>query len=201
MQLLDGDDVYIHQSRLAAKVAMVGEGYSWHQDFAYFHFADDVPLPKILSCCIFLNETNEFNGPLMVAPGSHKEALIVGDDGKQFIKKRNLFGRLKAKYNNERNNYLQRMDRGILKSLLEKYGITSIKGAAGSVLYFHGHLLHGSAQNISHLDRHCYFISYNSVHNAPHTSFIPRHELMSESSNFQKITPLADEELSKFFSK
>ena len=53
IKLLGGDDVYIHQSRIISKKAIVGEGFFWHQDYAYYHFADDIPNPKLIPVVCF----------------------------------------------------------------------------------------------------------------------------------------------------
>ena len=196
--LLDNDDVYIHQSRIVSKKAMVGDGFFWHQDYAYYHFADDIPTPKLLTCCVFLSESTEFNGPFMVSPGSHKEAVMDTGNSEQFIKKRTFFNKIKSKINNERNTYDQAISNDKLTPLLKKYGIESIKEKPGSILFFNGNLLHASLRNISPDERNCFFITYNSIHNAPSKEFIPRSELMAESNDFKQINPLSDKELTLF---
>ena len=45
---------------------------------------DGIPTPRMANAVIFLDEVNEFNGPLMLIPGSHKEGIIsIKKEGKQ----------------------------------------------------------------------------------------------------------------------
>jgi ectoine hydroxylase len=69
-QLLD-DDVYIHQSRVNLKPGFNGKEFQWHSDFETWHAEDGMPRMRAVSCSISLTENNEFNGPLMLIPGSH----------------------------------------------------------------------------------------------------------------------------------
>ena len=73
-QLLKSD-VYVHQFKLNAKVALEGEQWEWHQDFLYWYKEDGMPSPRVLTAAVFLQDVNDFNGPMLVIPGSHK-----GDD-------------------------------------------------------------------------------------------------------------------------
>ena len=54
------------------KAAFEGETWQWHYDFATHHRDDGVPQPLALNLHVFLDEVNEFNGPLYFIPGSHK---------------------------------------------------------------------------------------------------------------------------------
>jgi ectoine hydroxylase len=64
MNLL-GDDVYIHQSKLNCKRALVGDWWKWHQDFPYWHLEDKILNPNMLTATIFLDDVTEFNGPML----------------------------------------------------------------------------------------------------------------------------------------
>src|SRR5688572_8775695 len=65
-----GGDVYIHQSRLNLKPGFSGGEFFWHSDFETWHVEDGMPCMRALSCTVLLSENNEFNGPLMLIPGS-----------------------------------------------------------------------------------------------------------------------------------
>ena len=69
---LIGTDVYIHQSRINYKPAMNGKEFFWHSDFETWHVEDGMPRMRALSVSVFLTESHEFNGPLMLIPGSHE---------------------------------------------------------------------------------------------------------------------------------
>ena len=71
MQIL-GDDLYVQQVKVNAKEAFSGDVWQWHYDFATHHGEDGVPEPLALNLHIFLDEVNEFNGPLVFIRGSHR---------------------------------------------------------------------------------------------------------------------------------
>ena len=71
MQIL-GDALYVQQVKVNAKEAFSGDVWQWHYDFATHHGEDGVPEPLALNLHIFLDEVNEFNGPLVFIRGSHR---------------------------------------------------------------------------------------------------------------------------------
>ncbi|MCG8652125.1 MAG: phytanoyl-CoA dioxygenase family protein, partial [Pirellulales bacterium] len=75
---LIGTDVYIHQSRINYKPAMNGKEFFWHSDFETWHVEDGMPRMRALSVSLFLTESHEFNGPLMLIPGSHETYIRCG---------------------------------------------------------------------------------------------------------------------------
>ena len=64
MQLLDGP-VYLHQLKVNAKLGMVGDVWEWHQDFIFWLREDGMPRPLALTAAVFMDDVNEFNGPLL----------------------------------------------------------------------------------------------------------------------------------------
>jgi len=72
MQVLE-EPVYMHQFKINGKMAFDGDVWQWHQDFGTWKNDDDMPGPRAMNVAIFLDEVNEFNGPLMFIPGSHKQ--------------------------------------------------------------------------------------------------------------------------------
>ena len=75
MQLVDGP-VYIHQFKINAKAAFNGDVWQWHQDYGTWSRDDLMPEPRALNLAVFLDEVNQFNGPLLFIPGSHKGGVI-----------------------------------------------------------------------------------------------------------------------------
>src|SRR5437016_10414087 len=67
-----GEDVYIHQFKLNGKAAFDGDVWQWHQDYGTWAADDDMPNPRAMNLAVFLDEVNEFNGPLMFIPKSHR---------------------------------------------------------------------------------------------------------------------------------
>lgn len=185
-QLLDSD-VYIHQFKINAKVALEGEQWEWHQDFLYWHKEDGMPRSRVVTAAVFLQEVNEFNGPMLVTPGSHRDGMIDvmaqanGNGGPAWMA--TLTADLKYKINKE-----------ILTRVTERQEIQAIKGAAGFVLFFDGNLFHASANNLSPRDRLSVFITYNSVENTLVNVPNPRPQFIA-SRDFTPVEPVEDDAL------
>lgn len=152
-QLL-GSDVYVHQSRVNDKGAFQGSGFNWHSDFETWHAEDGMPRMRALSVSILLTDNNEFNGPLMLIPGSHHYFVpCVGRTPKENWRKS-----------------LQQQRQGVpgieeIQLLAHQGGITAPKGPPGSLLLFECNTLHASNANMSPWPRANLFFVYNSVEN------------------------------------
>ncbi|HEU4712853.1 MAG TPA: phytanoyl-CoA dioxygenase family protein [Pyrinomonadaceae bacterium] len=186
-QLLDSD-VYIHQFKINAKVALEGEQWEWHQDFLYWHKEDGMPRSRVVTAAVFLQECNEFNGPMLITPGSHREGMIDVEaqrngNGNEPAWMPTLTADLKYKINKE-----------ILSRVTQKNNIVAVKGGAGFVLFFDGNLFHASSNNLSPRDRISVFVSYNSVENALAEVVNPRPEFIA-SRDFKPITAVSDDAL------
>lgn len=204
MQILDSE-VYIHQFKINAKIALEGDQWEWHQDFLYWHKEDGMPTPRVLTAVVFLKEVNEFNGPMLIIPGSHEEAIIDVNPAQKYLtqmispngeEKRaeppwmpTLTADLKYK-----------IDKEILSRLVSKRNIYSVKGPAGFVLLFHGSLFHASAGNLSPNDRVSVFITYNSVENRIRRVEHPRPSFIAN-QDFSPIVPLPDGALLELFAQ
>jgi len=169
---LIGTDVYIHQSRINYKPAMNGKEFFWHSDFETWHVEDGMPRMGALSVSMFLTESHEFNGPLMLIPGSHETYIRCAGSTPE-------------------KNYessLRRQEYGVptqaaLETLLEDKEIIAPKGPAGSVVFFDCNTMHGSNGNLSPTPRVNLFAVYNSVENAvvdPFCDLPPRPEYLDE---------------------
>ena len=146
-QLLAGQ-VYVHQFKLNAKAAFAGDIWQWHQDFGTWHRDDAMPEPLAMNLAVFLDEVNEFNGPLYLIPKSHKNGV------------------LKAGHDTLTTSYpLWTLDENQIRKLVEQGGIIAPKGAAGTGFFFHSCLVHASPPNISPWDRLIVYLSYNNVKN------------------------------------
>lgn len=69
-QQILGSQVYITQSRINFKPGFKGKEFYWHSDFETWHVEDGMPNMRAVSCSIILTDNYEFNGPLMIIPGS-----------------------------------------------------------------------------------------------------------------------------------
>jgi ectoine hydroxylase len=188
-QLL-GSEVYVHQFKINAKLGLDGDQWEWHQDYLYWLKEDCMPTPNVLSAVVFLNTVDNFNGPLLLIPGSHKMGTIDLDVEKKYAEldtadawKPTLTADLKYKISK----------RTLIRALADSR-IVAAKGAAGFVVFFHGNTLHASAGNLSPVDRLSVFISYNTVANALQPMANPRPVFISE-RDFTPIAPLPDDAL------
>jgi ectoine hydroxylase len=149
MQLLGSDKVYMHQFKINAKAAFDGAVWQWHQDYATWHQDDDMPEPRAMNIALFLAEANEFNGPLMFIPKSHR------------------LGRLAAGHDVTTTSYpLWTVDNETITRLVDEGGIVAPKGGPGSVLMFHGNLVHASGSNLTPWSRWIVYLSLNRCDNA-----------------------------------
>jgi len=71
-----GEKVYMHQFKINGKMAFDGDVWQWHQDYGTWKNDDLMPEARAMNVAIFLDEVNEFNGPLMFIPGSHRLGVV-----------------------------------------------------------------------------------------------------------------------------
>jgi len=166
-----GSDVYIHQSRVNLKPGFAGKEFYWHSDFETWHVEDGMPRMRAVSCVVLLTENSEFNGPLMLIPGSQMHYIsCVGETPE--------------------DHYLQSLrkqecgvpDPVSLAFLAERGGMHAAKGPAGTVVFFDCNTMHGSNSNISPFPRANLFFVYNSVENRlgqPRHGLKPRPEFIA----------------------
>ncbi|MDZ8090958.1 MAG: phytanoyl-CoA dioxygenase family protein [Nostoc sp. DedQUE05] len=167
-------DVYVYQFKINFKAAFGGDLWPWHQDFVFWDEEDGMPSPKALNVAVFLDECNEFNGPVYFIPGSHKESLFhLGQ-----IKSSEVNGQEKDWKSNVSAALKYSLDKETIAKLADEKGIVAPKGPSGSVLFFHCNLVHGSAPNISPYDRRLLIITYNSINNIPTFKGQPRPEFL-----------------------
>jgi ectoine hydroxylase len=152
-QQLLGESVYMHQFKINGKAAFDGDVWQWHQDYGTWLADDLMPEPRAMNVAIFLDEVNEFNGPLMFIPGSHK------------------LGALPAGHDTQTTSYpLWTISNHNIAELIDKAGglqggIVAPKGPAGSMIMFHSCLVHASSSNLSPFHRVAVYLSLCAVSN------------------------------------
>jgi ectoine hydroxylase len=170
VQLL-GDQAYIYQFKINAKAAFGGDLWEWHQDYAFWLHEDGVPEPNLINIVLFLDEVTEFNGPMLMVAGSHREGVIdcrpLGGQPQGYEQAPSWVSNLTAdlKYS---------VGKEQLARLAGRYRLVSAKGPRGSVLLFHPNLVHGSAVNMSPFDRMIAIATYNRVDNLPRPKAVRR---------------------------
>jgi ectoine hydroxylase len=176
-----GSDVYIHQSRINYKPGFKGKEFYWHSDFETWHTEDGMPAMRALSCSILLTDNDEHNGPLMLIPGSHRHFIsCMGETPDDHYKKS-----------------LKKQEYGVPDEILLRYladlgGITSVKGKAGTVVFFDCNTMHGSNGNITPYPRSNVFFVYNSMENqlkAPQAGLKPRPEFIAARDGIAALEP------------
>jgi len=177
-----GSDVYVHQSRANLKPGLFGKEFYWHSDFETWHVEDGMPGMRAVSCSILLTDNSEYNGPLMIMPGSHQYFIsCVGETPDDHYKKS-----------------LRKQEYGVpdpdsLRFLADQGGIRSMTAPAGSVVFFDCNAMHGSNSNISPYPRSNVFFVYNSIENTlnrPKYGLTPRPEYVATREDFIPITPV-----------
>jgi len=101
-----------------------------------------------MNVAIFLDEVNEFNGPLMFIPGSHHLGVI------------------EAEHDLTTTSYpLWTISHATIEKLVGRGGIVAPKGPAGSMILFHSCLVHASTSNLSPWNRIAVYLSLCAVSN------------------------------------
>ncbi|MCW5621490.1 MAG: phytanoyl-CoA dioxygenase family protein [Burkholderiales bacterium] len=176
---LFGEDVYMHQFKINGKNAFDGDVWQWHQDYGTWLNDDQMPEPRAMNIAIFLDEVNEFNGPLMFIPGSHK------------------LGALEAGHDTTTTSYpLWTIDNDTIRKLVERGGMVAPKGPVGTMLMFHSCLVHASGSNLSPWNRVSVYLSLCAVSN--HIRRFKRPEYIAH-RDFTPIKTLPDDCLLKHY--
>jgi ectoine hydroxylase len=190
-QLL-GSDVYLHQFKINAKVALDGDWWEWHQDFLYWNKEDGMAAPRVVTAALFLQDVDEFNGPMLIVPGSHLEGVI--ETQPPSAARANGHPNSDAWMPTLTADLKYKIAREQLEAVLNRRSIMSVKGRAGLAVFFDGNLLHASTHNLSTHDRVSAFVTYNSVENTLHRIANPRPQFLA-SHDFTRITPVEDSAL------
>ncbi len=178
VQDLLGEALYMHQFKINGKMAFEGDVWQWHQDYGTWMNDDMMPTERAMNVAIFLDDVNEFNGPLMFIPGSHKKGVID------------------AKHDLTTTSYpLWTVDNALIAQLVQRAGgkqggIASPKGPAGSMILFHSCLVHASTSNLSPWNRVSVYLSLCAVSN--HIRRFKRPEFIAH-RNFTPIDCLPDD--------
>lgn len=183
-----GSDAYVYQFKTNAKRAFSGDVWKWHQDFVFWAKDDGLVEPRLVSAVVFLDEVNEFNGPLLLVPGSHRRGAIdvpaqrkMGEDEPEWL-------------SDVSADLTYTVGQETLQELVREHGIQAPKGGSGSVLFFHPNVVHGSVGNISPFDRVLMIVTYNSVENLPREVPSPRPEFLVGRLT-DPLSPLPDDVL------
>eukprot|EP00435_Cladocopium_sp_Y103_P069420 s173_g33.t1 len=174
-QILD-DDIYVHQSRVNLQAPFKGTGFSWHSDFETWHAEDGMPRPRSLSAVVFLDQNAEYNGALMVIPGSHKSFLRCPGRQNGANWEKSLQSQV---YGTPAEEHL--------RQLAESNGIKYCTGASGDVLFFDSNLLHASSGNRSPFPRRNVFVAFNAWSNRLQAPFFSEAQRPEHVAHRQRV--------------
>ena len=154
VQELIGEALYMHQFKINGKQAFDGDVWQWHQDYGTWKNDDLMPAERAMNVAIFLDDVNDYNGPLMFIPGQpqarrRRRQARPDDDELPALDDR------------------QRADRAARRARRAARTAASSrrKGPAGSMILFHGCLVHASGSNLSPWDRVSVYLSLCAVSN------------------------------------
>ena len=154
LQQYFGEDVYVHQFKLNAKAAFEGDVWQWHQDYGTWARDDGMPEARAMNIAVFLDEVMPINGPLLLIPGSHRQGVFEAGHDK-----------LTTSYP------LWTLDKDTVTRLCAEaeaapgHGIVAPTGKPGSVLMFHGNLVHASPPNITPYPRKIVYVTFCACSN------------------------------------
>ena len=179
-----GEDVYVHQFKINAKAAFEGDVWQWHQDYGTWARDDGMPEARAMNIAVFLDEVMPINGPLLLIPKSHKQGVFeAGHD------------QLTTSYP------LWTLDKDTVTHLAREAehdgeaGIVAPTGKPGSVLMFHGNLVHASPPNITPYPRKIVYLTLCAVSN--HITKFTRAEWIAH-RDFTPIVPVDDSALAEY---
>jgi ectoine hydroxylase len=161
VQMLLCEDVYVYQFKTNTKAAFGGDKWSWHQDYAAWRIVDRLPTPRVISVGLYLDDVTEFNGPLIFAPGSHRDGLIR--DGRSDV--------ARSEQHLDPDDIALSTEQ--VATVIKQYGMCSPKGSAGTVVLFSAEVVHGSSTNMSPFPRSLTIVSYSDVQNVPRGELRP----------------------------
>ena len=133
-KLLGNKEFIVWNAKSNLKRRWHGSCEYYHQDFSYWK-GYGFKSSNMLSCMIFPDDHKHYNGGMWVLSGSHKKLY----EHKKFLNINSLQKNL--------------IPINLMDSLSKKYKPVQLSIKAGSCLFFHCKLIHGSSHNISPIDR------------------------------------------------
>ena len=179
-----GEKLYMHQFKINAKSAFTGDVWQWHQDYGTWARDDGMPEPRAMNIAIFLDDVLPINGALMIIPKSHKQGVLAADHDKTTT-----------------SYPLWTLDKETVTRLAaeaagpDSVGIVAPTGKAGSVLMFHGNLVHASPPNITPYPRKIVYLTLCAVSN--HITKFTRPEWIAH-RDFTPIEMVEDDALVEY---
>lgn len=145
---LSGGPVYIFQSIVNFKRPFTGDVWQWHQDYPTYRADDLMAEPRGVNCLVFFEDVSEFNGPLMIVPETHTLVTEMPE------------------IDTSTTSYPLRSPKAEdIAAIIKEKGLVAPKGPAGSVIFQHLNVLHGSGPNLSPWGRTMLSLTLSAVSN------------------------------------
>ena len=173
---LVGDQLYTFQQLVNIKAAFNGDIWFWHQDYPTYRADDHIPECRMMNCLIFLDEVTQFNGGLMIVPGSHKLADDTPEESTQGTS-------YKLRYTGN----------DVIKREVERGGVVAPMGRAGSVIFMNPNCLHGSNANLSPWSRRLITLTYNAISNKATQPTTRSRDIVMDDTDTPALEALADD--------
>jgi len=171
-----GEPVYVFQLVVNNKAPFNGDVWYWHQDYPTYRADDHIPECRMVNALIYLDEVTQFNGPLMMVPGSHRMASEWPDESTQGTS-------YKIRYSAT----------GVIEAEVQRGGIEAPTGPAGSVMFMHPNLLHASGSNLSPWRRRLISLTYNALSNKATAPTTRAREIVPDDSTVSALAALGDD--------
>jgi ectoine hydroxylase-related dioxygenase (phytanoyl-CoA dioxygenase family) len=136
LQDLWGPDIRFDTAKLNMKSAGFGAPVEWHQDWAFYPHTND----DLAAVGVMFDDMEMANGPLMIIPGSHRGPIFDHHVDGVFVGAMNPD-------NNE----------------VDFASAVPLIGKAGSITVHHVRAVHGSAPNVSDMDRRLLLFQFRAA--------------------------------------
>jgi ectoine hydroxylase len=163
------EDVYVYHTKCNTKEALEGAIYEWHQDYTNWKIMDGTPTPRILTSMLLLDKATEIGGCLYFIPGSHKLGIVRPDVPDSEI---DAAIRRVVEQGEPMPVPKQKM-----VDIVGRFGEpVAVTGDPGTVVIFHGDMIHGSGHNMSIHSRWILYTVFGALSNTPQAVPKPRAE-------------------------
>jgi ectoine hydroxylase len=178
-----GEDVYVYHTKCNTKQALEGAIYAWHQDYTNWTIMDGTPTHRILTSMVLLDKATELGGCLYFIPGSHRLGIVQPD-----VPDNEIDAAIRRVV--EQGEPMPVPKEKLVQIVGELGEPVAMTGEPGTVVIFHGDMIHGSGHNMSIHARWILYTVFSAVSNRPQSVAKPRAEY--KAARHAKPTELLD---------
>ena len=171
-----GEQVYAFQQLVNCKAAFNGDIWFWHQNYPTYRADDNIPQCRMVNTLIFLDEVTQFNGGMMIVPGSHRLESDTPEESTQGTS-------YKLRYTGE----------DVIEREVRRGGVVAPMGPAGSVIFMSPNALHGSGANLSPWPRRLITLTYNAMSNKATAPTARSRDIVMDDTDTPALEALGDD--------